>query len=41
MLTLVRIAQTMPGKIGDAIAFGKEVAPMIKRVTGAELALQL
>ena len=36
MITLVRTAQTMPGKIGEAIAFAKEVAPMIKRITGAE-----
>jgi hypothetical protein len=36
MITFVRTAQTMPGKIGEAIAWAKETAVITKRVTGKE-----
>ena len=38
MITLVRSAQTLPGKFAEAVAFGKEIGAIVKRVTGKELA---
>ena len=37
MITFVRTAQVLPGKIGDAVAWGKEVAAMVKRITGTDV----
>ena len=37
MITLVRTIQTMPGKIGEAIAWAKEGVAIVKRVTGTEV----
>lgn len=38
MITLVRSATVLPGKLGEAIAWGKEGVAIIKRVTGKEVA---
>jgi len=38
MITLVRSAQTVPGKFAEAVAWGKETTAIVKRVTGKELA---
>jgi DNA-binding transcriptional regulator LsrR (DeoR family) len=34
MITLVRTATALPGKIGEAVVWGKEVAAIVERVTG-------
>jgi len=36
MITVVRTASALPGETGDAIAWAKEVAKLVKRVTGKE-----
>jgi hypothetical protein len=36
MITVVRTASALPGETGDAIAWAKEVARLVKRVTGKE-----
>jgi hypothetical protein len=41
MITLVRTAQTMPGKIGEAIAWAKEAVAIGKRVTGTEVEISV
>jgi hypothetical protein len=41
MITTVRTVQAMPGKIFDAITWGKEIAAIVKRVTGHELTVSL
>lgn len=41
MITTVRTVKTMPGKVFDAIAWGKEIAVIVKRVTGRELTVCL
>ena len=38
MITIVRSATTQPGKMGEAVAWGKESAAIVKRVTGKEVA---
>ena len=39
MITFVRTAQALPGKIGDAVAWGKEIAATVKRITGKDVAV--
>lgn len=41
MITFIRTAQTMPGKIGEAIAWAKETAVITKRVTGREVEISV
>jgi hypothetical protein len=41
MITFIRTVQAMPGKVFDAIAWGKEGAAVFKRVTGRELSVSL
>jgi hypothetical protein len=36
MITVVRTASALPGETGDAVAWAKEVAKLVKRVTGKE-----
>jgi hypothetical protein len=38
MITVVRSQTTQPGKFGEAVAWGKEIVAIVKRVTGKELA---
>ena len=38
MITLVRSTQVFPGKVGEAIAWGKESAAIGKHLTGKEFA---
>jgi hypothetical protein len=37
MITFIRTAQAMPGKIGDLIACGKEIAAIHRRLVGTAL----
>jgi hypothetical protein len=37
MITFIRTAQILPGKIGDAVPWGKEIAAMVKRITGIDV----
>lgn len=39
MVTFVRTAVALPGKIFEALAVAKEIAALVKRTTGAELAV--
>jgi hypothetical protein len=41
MITTIRTVQALPGKVFDAIAWGKEIAAIVKRVTGRELTVSL
>jgi hypothetical protein len=36
MITVVRTASALPGETGDAVAWAKEIAKLVKRVTGKE-----
>jgi hypothetical protein len=36
MITVIRTATAFPGMTGEAIAWAKEVAALVKRVTGKE-----
>jgi hypothetical protein len=36
MITVIRTATAFPGMTGEAIAWAKEIAAMVKRVTGKE-----
>ena len=38
MITVVRSTQVLPGKLGEAAAWGKESVAIIKRLTGKDLA---
>jgi hypothetical protein len=38
MVTFVRTIQAMPGKIVDALAAAKEMAALVKRATGVDVA---
>jgi len=39
MITFVRSLTVQPGKIGEAVGWGKELVGIFKRVTGKDLAL--
>ncbi len=39
MITFVRSLTVQPGKIGEAVGWGKELVGIVKRVTGKDLAL--
>jgi hypothetical protein len=41
MITFIRTAQAIPGKAGDAIAWGKEIAAIVNRVTGKEMVVSV
>ena len=41
MITTIRTVKTMPRKVFDAVAWGKEIAVIVKRVTGRELTVSL
>lgn len=41
MITTIRTVNYMPGKLFDAIAWGKEIAAIVKRVTGRELSVSI
>ena len=36
MITVIRTATAFPGMTGEAIAWAKEIAALVKRVTGKE-----
>jgi hypothetical protein len=37
MITFIRTAKTMPGKIGEAVVWAKEIAGVVKRVVGKDV----
>jgi hypothetical protein len=37
MITFVRTAKTVPGKIGEAIVWAKEIGGVVKRVVGKDV----
>jgi hypothetical protein len=39
MITFVRTAVAAPGKLGEALMWGKEITAIVKRVTGKEMAI--
>lgn len=39
MITWIRTANTIPGKIGEAVVWSKGVSAAVKRVTGKDLAV--
>jgi len=39
MITFVRTATAVPGKIGETLVWGKEIAAIVKRVTGKDMAV--
>ena len=39
MITFVRSLTVQPGKIGEAMPWGKELVGIVKRVTGTDLSL--
>jgi hypothetical protein len=39
MITFVRTATAAPGKLGEAIVWGKEISAIVKRVTGKDMAV--
>jgi hypothetical protein len=36
LITVIRTAAAFPGMVGEAVAWGKEIATIVKRVTGKE-----
>jgi hypothetical protein len=41
MITWIRTANTIPGKIGEAVAWSKGVTAAVKRVTGKDLTVSV
>ena len=41
MITAIRTANAIPGKIGQALIWGKEVATIAERVTGKKVAMSV
>ena len=39
MITFVRTAVAAPGKLGEALMWGKEITAIVKRVTGKDMAI--
>jgi len=39
MITFVRTAIAAPGKLGEALVWGKEIAGIVKRATGNDMAV--
>jgi len=39
MITFVRTAVAAPGKLGEALMWGKEITAIVKRVTGKDMAV--
>jgi hypothetical protein len=39
MITFVRSVTAQPGKIGEAVAWGKEIVRIVKRATGKDITL--
>ena len=39
MITFVRTGTAVPGKLFDTLAWGKEIAAIVKRVTGKDMAV--
>jgi hypothetical protein len=41
MITFVRTAVAAPGKLGEALMWGKEITAIVKRVTGKDMAIAI
>ena len=41
MITLIRTATAIPGKLGEAVVWGKEVATIVERVTGKKTTVSM
>jgi hypothetical protein len=41
MITVIRTATAFPGMTGEAVAWAKEIAAMVKRITGKEQAVAM